>query len=448
MTRLMLEKELQILKNLIIDMAKNVDDLVHEAIFAMEKLDKELAKRIIEADDQIDYYEHMVSQSALEIIALQQPVAKDLRFVITAIDIARNLERTADQAVNIAFRVKNLAEYSYVGKPKCKVDVDKMANEALYMLHSAINAFVTESTQKARSVIEYDSVVDKLQNQLVQEVKSQMEKTPELIDSGIDYIIVIQNLERIADLATNIAEGVIFAAEGKIVKLEEEEEKEFVSLKDSIFKDIPIFDYLKKHAHLVLECVERLSLSLEAYYNKNQERLEEIAKHIFEIEKEADKLKQNIRGHLPKGIILPVERFELFLYLKEQDAIADVAEEILNWLSFKTIEIPEDIFTKIDDLLLRSIEPLKYLEDMIVFSADFLSTKREESRNHAKELIRKIRYAQYLAEEYGNEVKKSVFQKLEDPMRLFYTLKLVDLVLGIAHHAENTADLMRAMIAR
>jgi len=445
MTRLMLEKELQTLKNLIIDMAKNVDDLVHESIVAMEKLDQSLARKIIEADDQIDYYEHIVSQTALEVIALQQPVAKDLRFVITAIDIARNLERTADQAVNIAFRVENLA--TYAGKDRCKVEIDKMANEALYMLHSAINAFVTENTEKARQVIEYDNVVDKLQKKLISEVKSQMQSNDNLIESGIDYIIVIQNLERIADLATNIAEGVIFTAEGKVVKLEEGEE-ELKTLKDSILKDIPIFEYLKKHAHLVLECVERISLSLEAYYNKNQDRLEEIARHIFEIEKEADKLKQNIRGHLPRGVILPVEKFELFLYLKEQDAIADVAEEILHWLSFKTVDLPENIFQQIDALLAKSIEPLKYLEDMIILSADFLNTKREDSRAAAKELIRKIRYAQYLAEEYGNQVKKEIFNTLEDPLRLFYSLKLVDLILGIAHHAENTADLMRAMIAR
>jgi len=446
MTRLMLEKELQTLKNLIIDMAKNVDDLVHEVLVAMEKLDEELAKKVISADDDIDSYEHLVSQTALEVIARQQPVAKDLRFVITAIDIARNLERTADQAVNIAFRVKNLA--SSPERPRCSVEVENMANEALYMLHSAINAFVTESTEKARAVIDYDNVVDKLQNSLIQKVKKQMQEHPELIESGIDYIIVIQNLERIADLATNIAEGVIFTAEGKIVKLEETKEREIKQIKELIFKDIPIFDYLRKHAHLVLECVERLSLSLEAYYTKNQSRLEEIAKHIFEIEKEADKLKQNIRGHLPRGVVLPVEKFELFLYLKEQDAIADVAEEIINWLSFKTVELPENLFQEVDTLLTKSIEPLKYLEDMIVFSAEFLNTKNEESRNSAKELIRKIRYAQYLAEEYGNQVKKDIFKHLEDPLPLFYSLKLVDLILGIAHHAENTADLMRAMIAR
>ncbi|QER42224.1 phosphate signaling complex protein PhoU [Thermodesulfobacterium sp. TA1] len=447
MTRIALGKELQILKNLITDMAKNVDEMVNGTILALNKLDATIAEKVIKADDQIDYYEHMVCQTALEIIALQQPVARDLRFVITAIDIARNLERTADQSVNIAYSALTLSKQENRAFPECKVAIEEMANEALTMLHSAINAFVTENTQKARSVIEYDSIVDRLQRDLIEDVKNCMKRSPNNIDPGIEYIKVIENIERIADLATNIAEGVIFVTEGRMVKLEERTIS-IKNIKEEILKDLPVFELLRKHARLVIECVERLSLSLEAYYNLNQERLEETAKHIFEIEKEADKLKRNIRGHLPKGLILPVERFELFMYLKEQDAIADVAEEILNWLSFKHLPVSSDLFKHIEELLNQSIKPLEFLEEMILYSADFILTKNEESRNRAKDLIREIRYGQYLAEDYGNKVKKAIFNQIEDPLALFYFLKLVDLILGISHHAENTADLMRAMIAK
>ncbi|HAA84517.1 MULTISPECIES: phosphate signaling complex protein PhoU [Thermodesulfobacterium] len=447
MTRIALGKELQILKNLITDMAKNVDEMVNGTILALNKLDPTLAERVIKADDQIDYYEHMVCQTALEIIALQQPVAKDLRFVITAIDIAKNLERTADQSVNIAYSAQSLAKQENKSFPECKVAIEEMANEALTMLHSAINAFVTENTHKARSVIEYDAIIDRLQQDLIEDVKNCMKKNPQNIDQGVEYIKIIENIERIADLATNIAEGVIFVVEGRIVKLEKESVS-LITLKKEILKELPVFELLRKHARLVIECVERLSLSLEAYFHRNQQRLEETAQHIFEIEKEADKLKMNIRGHLPKGIILPVERFELFLYLKEQDAIADVAEEILNWLSFKHIPLSFELFKQIEELLNQSIKPLEFLEDMILYSADFILTRNEESRNRAKELIREIRYAQYLSEEYGNKVKKAIFNQIEDPLHLFYFLKLIDLILGISHHAENTADLMRAMIAK
>lgn len=445
MARIALEKELQILKNLLLDMAKVVDEVVNGAILSMDKLNPESAKRVIEFDDQVDYYENMVSQTALEIIALQQPVAKDLRFIITAIDIAKNLERIADQSVNIAYRVLDLYKTKEKNIPQCKVTIIEMANEALYMLESAINAFVTEDTKKAYSVIDYDDIVDRFQKDNIEQIKDCMKGNPDLLDIGIDYIIVVQNLERVGDLATNIAEGVIFTVEGKTPKLEFKKTKD---LKEIMIKELPVFDLLKLHAHLVLECVERLSLSLEAYYTKNIQRLEEIAKHIFEIEKQADQLKRNIRGHLPKGLILPVERFELFMYLKEQDAIADVAEEILNWLSFKYIEIPKELFKKIEELLTKSIESLKYLEDLIIYSANFLLTRNEESRNQAKNIVRDIRYSQYLAERFGNEIKKDLFAKINDPLDLFYILRLIELILGIPHHAENTADLMRAMIAK
>ena len=445
MTRITLEKELQILKNLLLDMAKVVDEMINGAILATDKLNPELAKKVIEFDDQVDYYENMVSQTALEIIALQQPVAKDLRFIITAIDIARNLERVADQSVNIAFRVLDMYKTREKNIPQCKVTIIEMANEALYMLQSAINAFVTENVQKAYSVIEYDDIVDRFQKDNIEQIKDCMKGNPALLEIGIDYIIMVQNLERVGDLATNIAEGVIFTVEGKIPKIELEKIQE---IKEIVLKELPVFDLLKRHAHLVLECAERLSLSLEAYHKKDTIQLEEIAKHIFEIEKEADKLKRNIRGHLPKGIILPVERFELFLYLKEQDAIADVTEEIINWLSFKYVKMPKELFKQIESLLIKSIESLKYLENLITYSADFLLNRNENSRTQAKDIVREIRYSQYLAEEFGNKVKKEIFSKLNEPLTLFYTLKLVDLILGIPHHAENTADLMRAMIAK
>jgi len=445
MTRIALEKDLQILKNLLLDMAKVVDEMVNGAILATDKINPELAKKVIEFDEQVDYYENMVSQTALEIIALQQPVAKDLRFIITAIDIARNLERVADQSVNIAFRVLDVYKTREKNIPQCKIPIIEMANEALYMLQSAINAFVTENVQKAYSVIEYDDIVDRFQKDNIEQIKDCMKGNPALLEIGIDYIIMVQNLERVGDLATNIAEGVIFTVEGKIPKIELEKIQE---IKEIVLKELPVFDLLKKHARLVLECAERLSLSLEAYYKKDTAQLEEIAKHIFEIEKEADQLKRNIRGHLPKGILLPVERFELFLYLKEQDAIADATEEIINWLSFKYVKIPKELFEEIESLLTKSIESLKYLENLITYSADFLINRNENSRNQAKDIVREIRYSQYLAEEFGNKIKKEIFSKLNDSLTLFYTLKLVDLILGIPHHAENTADLMRVMIAK
>ncbi|MEZ0344316.1 MAG: phosphate signaling complex protein PhoU [Caldimicrobium sp.] len=445
MVRLALERDLQVLKNQLLDMAKSVTEMVSGALLAFEKLEEDRAKRVIEYDDQIDYLEHMVTLTALEIIALQQPVAKDLRFVISSIDIARNLERLADQAVNIAERVPNLAKYKDHILVTCKINILNMAREALLMLENAINAFVSEDTEKARKVIAHDDVVDELKREYTRQIKECMHGDPMLVDVGVEYIVVVQNLERVADLACNIAENVIFTAEGKMPKMEK---VVLPTIQEMLAKELPVFDYLLKHARLVLECMERLPLAFEAYFKQDKPRLEEIVRHIIEIEREADKIKTNIRGHLPKGLILPVEKFELFLYLKEQDAIADSAEEILTWLSFKEIKYPKELSQKLEDLLFQSIEPLKYFEDMIKYSVDFLITWNEDSRNRAKDLIREIRFKEFLTEEAGNQLKKLTFEILTDPVELFFTLKLIDLICDIPGHAENAADLMRAMIAK
>ncbi|MFN3567765.1 MAG: DUF47 family protein, partial [Caldimicrobium sp.] len=327
----------------------------------------------------------------------------------------------------------------------CKVNIDSMAKEALFMLESAIDAFVTEDLTKAQKVIAHDDIVDQFKRDQIAYIKECIKENPQLVDVGIEYIVIVQNLERVADLACNIAESVIFTVQGKMPKLEA---KSFPSVREILSRELPVFDLLLRHARLVLECMWRLPLAWEAYVKKDKPRFEDIAKHIVEIEKEADKIKTNIRGHLPKGLILPVEKFELFLYLKEQDAVADYAEAILNWLSFKEVELPQAISQQLEALLNQSLEPLKYIEEMITYAADFLINWDEDSRTKAKELIRNIRYQEHLTEEMGNESRSLAFKEIKDPTNLFFTLKLIDLICEISHHAENAADLMRMMIAR
>jgi len=445
MVRVSLERDLQILKNLLVDMSKLVDEMITGALRAVENLDKDLAERIIKFDEQVDYYEHMVSLSATEIIALQQPVAKDLRFIISAFDIARNLERLADQAVNIAERVPKLLEQNAPPIYKCETTIPAMAKEALFMLESAINAFINEDVQKAYAVIKHDDIVDSYKRENIKLLKECMKNDPTHIDIGIEYIIIVQNLERVGDHACNIAESVIFTVKGQIAKLEKAEP---ALIQEILSKEYPLFNLLFKHARLVSECMNRLPLALEAYLQKDKKRFFEIAKHIIEIEKEADKVKTNIRGHLPKGLILPVEKFEIFLYLKEQDGVADAAEEIINWLSFKELDIPEDLAQKLQKLLHQNLEPLRYIEELVQRATDFLITRSEVSRNAAKEHVRKIRYEEYVSENLATELKREIFARISDPTILFYLVNLVDMIAEISAHAENAADLMRAMIAK
>jgi phosphate transport system regulatory protein PhoU len=445
MVRISLERELQILKNLLVDMSKSVDEMISGALRAIENLDPDLANKVIRFEEQVDYYEHMVTLSAVEIIALQQPVAKDLRFIISAFDIARNLERLADQAVNIAERVPHLVEKKAPPLHQYETSILPMAKEALFMLESAINAFISEDVKKAYAVIKHDEIVDSYERENIRILRESMRNDPNFIDIGVEYIIVVQNLERIGDHACNIAEAVIFTVEGKIAKLERLEP---VYIHEILTKEYSTFNLLLKHARLVSECLIRLPLALEAYFNKDKERLAEIAKHITEIEKEADKVKTNIRGHIPKGLLLPVEKFEIFMYLKEQDEVADSAEEIISWLTFKDVDVPEDLAQKLQKLLNQNLEPLSYIEELIQRATDFLITRSETSRNVAKELVRKIRSEEYLSENLATDIKREIFSRISDPLTLFYLIALVDMIADISAHAENAADLMRAMIAK
>ncbi len=223
MVRIVLEKDLQNLKNLIFDMAGAVYKMVSESMLSFENLDVDLAKQVIEYDDQLDQIEQKVIITAFEIIALQQPVARDLRFIVSSINIAKNLERIGDQAVNIAERISTLIQHVQHKDQfsiSCKANIMNMAKEAFFMFESAIEAFHSEDVSKAKKVIMYDDKVDQYKKDCIFEIKECMKKNTSFVDTGIDYIVVVENLERIADLACNIAEAIIFISEGKISKFE------------------------------------------------------------------------------------------------------------------------------------------------------------------------------------------------------------------------------------
>ncbi|MEZ0344203.1 MAG: phosphate signaling complex protein PhoU [Caldimicrobium sp.] len=445
MVRLALDRELGLLNQMIKDMAEAVNDMVRMVIKAFSEKDSELARSIISLDDQIDHYEHMIVYTALEIIALQQPVAKDLRKVVSAITIARNLERLADQVINIAESLLDVAKVQDGLEDLCDIDLLPMSKEALTMFEMSINSFVTADVKLAKEVILRDDIVDAEKTRFKEEIGNCLEKYPHLHRCALDYYVVVENLERVADLACNIAEAVIFIEEGRFV---DKIEKKGEILRDRFLQETSIFQLLKKHARLITECMERLPLALEAYIEKNFERIEEVAKDIRDIEKEADKLKTNIRGHLPKGIILPVDKFELFMYLKEQDGIADHAEELLNSFLIYRANLPESFFKKLNQLLMQAIAPLSYFEELVSETFKYLITWNEESRERTKGLIRSVRHSQYLTEELAFNLKKEVFQPDIKDRDLNFGLRLIELVASISSRLENTADLLRVMIAK
>ena len=196
-------------------MGGRVESIIQKSISALERRDPALARQVIVDDVVIDRMENEIDERCLRLLALQQPLAGDLRFITGALKISNDLERVGDHAVNIAGGADRLA-----GLPPLKplVDIPRLATLATGMLREALNAFVRHDAEAARQICRRDDAVDALNRQLFRELISFMIEDPSTITRAMELILVARNLERVADLATNVAEEVVFIAEARVIK--------------------------------------------------------------------------------------------------------------------------------------------------------------------------------------------------------------------------------------
>ena len=210
------DEELAQLKKVILCMGTRVEEAIGRSIEALKSLNPEEAQHVIASDKIIDEMEVEIVKTCVDLLALRQPMAVDLRFIAMAMQINTDLERMADLAVDIAQRVLELS-----GKPLLKplVDIPKLSVVACEMTRDAINAFVGADVELARKVILRDSEADGLRN-LVQEelLNDYMLKDCSTIPRALPLLLVARHLERICDHATNIAEDIMYMAEAKMVK--------------------------------------------------------------------------------------------------------------------------------------------------------------------------------------------------------------------------------------
>jgi phosphate transport system protein len=201
-------------RNLIL-MGGEVERQIQAAIEALVEVDAEKARAVIAADEEIDRFEIVIEEQAIQLLALQQPVAVDLRFLVAALKINNDLERIGDHAVNIAEGAERLAGQ----KPfKPFVDISYMAEVATSMLKQSLDAFVNRDAALAKGVIRKDDILDDKNIALIRELLTYMAENPALITYCLELISISKNLERVGDLATNICEDTIFIAEAKWVK--------------------------------------------------------------------------------------------------------------------------------------------------------------------------------------------------------------------------------------
>jgi len=218
------DEELNNLKQKLLNMCSFVEKMIEEAIEALKKRETSFIDKVFEKEEKVNLSQIEIDSKALELIALRQPAASDLRFIISVIKMNSDLERMADLAVNIAERAKELLK-----EPPLKplIDLPRMATLTQNMLKNAIQSLLEKNSNLARKVCESDDEVDNLNEQIFRELITYMLSDPKNINRAIKLILIGRYLERIADLATNIAEDVYYILEGKDIRhhIEEKEKK-------------------------------------------------------------------------------------------------------------------------------------------------------------------------------------------------------------------------------
>ena len=215
----------------------------------------------------------------------------------------------------------------------------------------------------------------------------------------------------------------------------------------SIFVTSP-FEGLEEHAEKIRECGWTFQQAVECYASDKCEEFDVLRQEVSKLESEADAIKRRIRGHIPKGTRMPVSRFELFLYIREQDKVLDSVEEALNWLSYRTRpgipeEIKKDLFLLVDSV----IEPTEDLSRMVAEAKKYFDSYSEKQRRIVKDIIHNLRKREHEADQREDELKIKIFALEKDPIVVFHMVKLSEIIGSIADHAENAGDMMRAMIA-
>jgi len=215
MTRTRFHQGLDDLKQKLLAMGGMAEQAVERAVRAYQTRDLSLCELVLRDESKINAAERDVDEMSIDLLAMQQPMAIDLRFIVACIKINADLERVGDQAVNIAERVMDLLSRP---DPALNVDIPRMAQLSISMVRDALNAFLTADVDMAQTVLERDDLVDNMNREIFEAVDAAMNKSAGMHRNLLDTLIVARNLERVADHATNIAEDVIFWVRGADVR--------------------------------------------------------------------------------------------------------------------------------------------------------------------------------------------------------------------------------------
>jgi predicted phosphate transport protein (TIGR00153 family) len=209
------------------------------------------------------------------------------------------------------------------------------------------------------------------------------------------------------------------------------------------------FDGLQEHAEKVKECAWTFQQAIECHITDQCEKFEEFRREVDKLESEADSIKRRIRGHLPKGTLMPADKFQLFRYLREQDKVLDAVEEALDWLSFRSEPgIPEalekDFFLLVDAVM----DPVEEMCRLVLETRKYFRSYSEKQRKIVKDIVHTIRRQEHDADKVEDGIKEKLLNMQIEAVTIFHMIRLAETIGSIADHAENAGDMVRSMIAR
>ena len=210
-----LQRDVETLKKALMDISVMVEDAINKAILALVDRRTELARDVMHGDNEIDQKEVMIEEECLKILALHQPVAADLRFIIVVLKVSNDLERMGDLAVNITERAAYLSTH-----PPLQVELDfpLMAERVRMMVRESLTSLINRDTELAREVLAKDDDIDDLNRDMFVSLQDLMRSDTNTVERAVHSLSASRHLERIADLATNIAEDVVFMVEGELIR--------------------------------------------------------------------------------------------------------------------------------------------------------------------------------------------------------------------------------------
>jgi phosphate transport system protein len=215
MTRSRFQQGLDELKERLLEMGGMAESAIELASDVYRKRDGRLARQVFEREKMINESQRIIDELAVDLLAMQQPMATDLRFVLSVLKINSDLERVGDLAVNIAQRSLDLCQEPEIEVP---VDIARMTTAVSTMVRRALESFLSAKAEVAQAVLEMDSIVDRMKDEAFINLVTQMTNHPDKVRPYLDVLLITRNLERIADHATNIAEDVIFWVSGADVR--------------------------------------------------------------------------------------------------------------------------------------------------------------------------------------------------------------------------------------